>query len=169
VALSSKRLEILRHAKSSWADPVLDDHERPLNGRGRDAAELVGRHLRQTAPRPDLVLCSSAVRARQTVELLGLEESVDVLVEDELYGAGGADLMARLRRVPSMAATVLLVGHNPGIEQLARTLDRQGLASVAKFPTAALVVLALAIDAWPDLQPGTGQVESFFTPRDAQP
>src|SRR6516164_5162951 len=103
-----KQLELLRHAKSSWDDPDIADHDRPLNARGRAAAALVGRHMREQTPSPDLVLCSSATRTRQTLQLLDLAAGTQVLVEDELYGAGAAGLLARLKAVPAPIGTVLL-------------------------------------------------------------
>jgi phosphohistidine phosphatase len=164
--MSSKQLELLRHAKSSWADPGVGDHDRPLNDRGRGAAALVGRLLRRGSLPPDLVLCSSATRAQQTLQLLELAPSTEVVVEDQLYGADAGDLLARLRATPAAVRTLLLIGHNPGIEQLARILDRRGLASVVKFPTAGLAVLGFAIGDWRDLQPGAGHLANFFTPRE---
>jgi phosphohistidine phosphatase len=161
-----KQLELLRHAKSSWDDPDIADHDRPLNARGRAAAALVGRHMREQTPSPDLVLCSSATRTRQTLQLLDLASGTQVLVEDELYGAGAAGLLARLKAVPAPIGTVLLIGHNPGIEDLTRMLDRDGLTSIQKFPTAALAVLGFDLEAWNDLAPGIGHLDGFFTPRD---
>jgi phosphohistidine phosphatase len=161
-----KQLELLRHAKSSWADPDIADHDRPLNARGRTAAALVGRHMHEQTPAPDLVLCSSATRTRQTLQLLELGAGAQVRFEDELYGAGAAGLLAQLRAVPATVGTVLLIGHNPGIEDLTRMLDRDGLTSVQKFPTAALAVLRFDIGAWKELHPGIGHLVTFFTPRD---
>src|SRR6516165_3937456 len=109
--MTSKLLVLLRHAKSSWADPDLPDHDRPLNARGRDAAALVGRHLRQEGPPPDLVLCSSAVRTRQTLERLELPNRVEVVIEDRLYGATAGSLLARIRQVPPGDETVLVIAH----------------------------------------------------------
>jgi phosphohistidine phosphatase len=163
--MESKLLLLLRHAKSSWADPSISDHDRPLNGRGRDAATLVGRHLRREGPRPELVLCSSATRTRRTLELLELRPPPVILVEDQIYAASAVDLLGRVREVPDRYATVLLVGHNPGVEDLARMLDRRGLAQVEKFPTGGLAVLAFAAGAWHQLRPRGGQLVSFLTPR----
>ena len=164
--MTSKLLVLLRHAKSSWADPDLPDHDRPLNARGRDAAALVGRHLRREGPPPDLVLCSSAVRTRQTLERLELPNRVELVIEDRLYGATAGSLLARIRQVSPDDGTVLVIAHNPGIEDLARMLDRHGLAGVEKFPTAAVAVLRFAIDGWQEIEPGSGRVETIFTPRD---
>src|SRR5215216_6730711 len=120
--MEPKRLALVRHAKSSWADPDLADHDRPLNARGRRAATLVGQYLHAAGVHPDLVLCSSATRARQTLELLPLARMTDVLIEDQLYGAGPHELLARLRRIPAAVGSALLIGHNPGLEELAREL-----------------------------------------------
>ncbi len=169
VAMQSKRLVLLRHAKSSWADPRLSDHDRPLNRRGRHAAALVGRHLRHEGLGPDLVLCSSATRTRQTLQLLELAKTSEVVIEDELYGASVADLLSRVGRVPARYGTVLLIGHNPGMEDLARLLDRNGLDSVEKFPTAAAAVLRFAIGAWGEIRAGAGELDSFFTPKELAP
>jgi phosphohistidine phosphatase len=160
-----KRLELLRHAKSSWAEPELADHDRPLNSRGRDAAARIGRHLRQQGPLPDLVLCSSAVRARQTQDRLGLPPAIEVVIRDDLYGASALSLLSRVHQVPGSVQTLLLIGHNPGIEDLARMLDRQRLQSIARFPTAALAVFGLPIAAWTQLEPGSGHLDGFFLPR----
>jgi phosphohistidine phosphatase len=164
--MTSKLLVLLRHAKSSWADPHLPDHDRPLNTRGRQAAALVGRRFRQDGPRADLVLCSSALRTRQTLERLELPKGVEVVIEDELYGATAALLLTRIRQVPPRYGSVLLIGHNPGIVDLASLLDRGGLAAVAKFPTGAVAVLHFVIATWDEMTRGTGNVEEFFTPKD---
>jgi phosphohistidine phosphatase len=164
--MKSKLLVLLRHAKSSWADPHLPDHDRPLNTRGRQAAALVGARLRLDGPRPDLVLCSSALRTRQTLERLRLPKSLDVVVEDTLYGATAASLLRRIQQVPARYETVLLIGHNPGIEDLARLLDNGGLAAVEKFPTAAVAVLRFDIEAWDEVAAGAGRVGDFFTAKD---
>ena len=113
----AKRLLLLRHAKSSWDDPALADHDRPLAPRGRRAAKLIGEHLRENQIGVSLVLCSSARRARETLDLV--QTPGEVLIERELYGASADELLARLRRVPDQRGTVMLIGHNPAIEDLA--------------------------------------------------
>lgn len=155
----------MRHAKSSWGDPGLADHERPLNRRGRRAATAVGRRLRDAGARPDLVLCSSATRARQTLDRLRLASS-EIAIEDELYGAGPDELLARLRRIPDTVTTALLIGHNPGIEELAENLAREPRALPEQFATGAVIELSLPLDHWNQLEPGTGTVEAVVLPRD---
>jgi phosphohistidine phosphatase len=161
--MEPKRLALLRHAKSSWDDPDVADHERRLNARGRREAPRVGAYIRDKAVGPDLVLCSSARRARETLELLGLK-GPDILIEDELYGAAAAELMDRLRRVGDLVGSVLLVGHNPGIEDLAAGLVEES-KRLGSFPTAALADLRLPIATWEDLRPGVATVNAFVTPR----
>jgi phosphohistidine phosphatase len=137
-------LHLLRHAKSSWKDDV-DDHERPLNRRGREAARLVSRHL-PAAGDIDLVLCSSAARTRETLALAlaGFAVRPRCMVEDELYLADRDKLIQRLQRLGEAEGNVLLIGHNPGLHELAATLagpdapNSRALLS-GKFPTAARV------------------------------
>jgi phosphohistidine phosphatase len=124
----SKRLYLLRHAKSSRKQPELADHERPLTGRGRRAASAIARHLREHDVTPELVLCSTARRARETLERLEPAlGTAAVRHEPQLYRASADVLLERLHSVPDDVASVMLIGHNPAIEQLA--LD---LASVAR-------------------------------------
>ncbi len=169
--MARKRLVLVRHAKSSWSDPDLADHDRPLSARGRDAAATVGRHLRRSGLRPDLVLCSSATRARQTLERLKFEDTA-VIVEDQLYGAGAAALLTRVRGVSNEVRTLVVVAHNPGIEELARLLPgpadtgrNDDLAAAGKFPTGAVADLEFAIDGWPEVAPGRGRLRAFVVPR----
>jgi phosphohistidine phosphatase len=115
-----KRVYLLRHAKSSWKHPELPDHDRPLAGRGRRAAKAIVRHMRAQEFVPELVLCSTARRARETLERI--EPALGrapVRVERELYGASARELLARLRRLPDDVGSVLVIGHNPGMHELA--------------------------------------------------
>jgi len=164
-----KRIHLLRHAKSSWEDPSLPDHDRPLAPRGRKAAEALARHLRSEAVAPEIVLCSSARRARQTLaplmEVLG---GAEVLVEDALYAAEAEELLERLRRVPDRVESVMIVAHNPGLQDLAIELVSPGpdLGRVReKFPTGGLATIGFA-GSWRELAPGRGTLMSFVTPRD---
>lgn len=135
------QLHLLRHAKSSWDDDA-DDHARPLNKRGRDAARLIGESLPQAVGALDLVLCSSALRARQTAELAlsVLEKTPRVLFEDGLYLANADRLMERLQQVGEGIDSVMVIGHNPGLHELAVMLAAPGSAGFStlangKFPT----------------------------------
>jgi len=154
-----RRLHLLRHAKSSWDEPWSNDAERPLAPRGRRAAARIGRHLREAALAPDLVLCSPARRARETLERLGLP--VPARIEPALYGASAGALLALARALPPEHHEVLLIGHNPSLEELGPL--RTALA--AKYPTGALATFALP-GSWAALDAGGARLEAFIRPRD---
>jgi len=161
-------LHLLRHAKSSWKKDVEDDQRR-LNRRGRGAARQVGRHFAATAGALDLVLCSSALRARETMDLFlaGFTIRPRSTVEDELYAASQEKLMDRLRRLPETEVNVLLVGHNPGLHELAITLaDTSSLSFRAlasgKFPTAARASFRI-LDCWSALGRSRYELVDYVT------
>jgi phosphohistidine phosphatase len=159
----TNRLLLLRHAKSSWDDPVLGDHERPLARRGERAAKLIGEHLRGEHAPVSLVLCSSARRTRETLELVA--PAGEIVIEDELYGASADRLLERLRAVPDEVDSVLLIGHNPAIHALAVGLSGSTELADRKFSTGALA--ALTFDRpWAALEPGCASLDSFVTPRE---
>lgn len=165
-----KRLLLMRHAKSSWDDPKLADAERPLAPRGRKAAARVAKHMKKSGLEPSIVLCTSAVRARQTLEILksALPESTTVKIEPRLYTAGSKELMNRLRRLSGRARSVLIIGHNPAIQELALELlsDEAQAAEVSKkFPTAALAIFDVRIREWKNLGPGKASLVNFVTPK----
>lgn len=137
----SKELLLFRHAKSSWATPGQADHDRPLNGRGRRAAVLMAGWMLREGWRPDLVLCSSALRTRETIALVMQTLPVPLLLtEPGLYLASAARLRQRVRQVDDAVARLMVVAHNPGIEDLACALDTAGAGTAtgphAKYPTA---------------------------------
>jgi phosphohistidine phosphatase len=157
-------LYLLRHAKSSWDDPALPDRDRPLAPRGRKAAKRIGDHLRERSIQPDLVLCSSARRTRETVARLRLPRGVPVEYEDELYAAGAGVLLARVRSLGDDVSAILLVAHNPGIQALAIELvDDEGAPFAKKLPTGALVVLEIESPWWA-LQ--RARLHEYVTPRE---
>lgn len=168
-------LLLLRHAKSSWDDPGQRDHDRPLSERGRRAAAAMAAHLRRSGAAPDLVLCSSARRTQETLAAIrgALPRGVPVETTDDLYEVGADSLLERLQQVPSSAATLLLVGHNPGIEDLAARLagpggDRAAAEALGrKFPTGALATLQFD-GAWADLAWGAARLTGFVAPRDLE-
>jgi phosphohistidine phosphatase len=165
-------LHLLRHAKSSWADDRLADRDRPLAPRGERAARRLAEHLRQQRISPSKVLCSTARRARDTLALVApaFGPGTEVSLEDGLYAASGESLLRRLRRVPAGTESVMLVGHNPGLQDLAVTLARGGaeLGRLAtRYPTAALATLRLRDGVtWPDLGPGDADLAGLVVPRD---
>ncbi len=169
-----KSILLLRHAKSAWNDLRLGDHERPLNGRGERSAKAMARHIARRCPRPDLILCSTAVRARQTLApLVPLLKppAPPVALERTLYLAAEDTLLERLRAVSDKVDTTLLVGHNDGLWHLAVELAGHGkpgpLAALrAKLPTGALVTLSAPIEQWRDLAAGSARLVAFERPRD---
>ena len=170
----TRTLYILRHAKSDWGNPGAEDFDRGLAPRGRSAAPRMGASMLKAGYRPDLVLCSSAIRARATLALLlpelKLPEPPEIRYEDDLYLASPEALLERLHSVPDAAKRVLIIGHNPGLHALALALAGRGgsqdMAALAtKFPTAALAVLSFDVPAWPKVRAGTGRLEAFLTPR----
>jgi phosphohistidine phosphatase len=167
-----KTLLILRHAKSDWGDPERADFDRPLVQRGLNDAPLMGEVLARFDCRPDLILSSPALRARQTAELAaracGYARSIQW--EDAFYGGGSRDVMAALQRLPDTVERPLVVGHNPTLEQVASSLvwpsgsDWEG-ESVMRIPAAGLVCLDVDITAWAALEPGAGLVRWFLIPK----
>ena len=144
-----KRLLILRHAKSSWNDASLRDWERPLNDRGRRDAPRVGEWLRDHSRQPDAIITSDAVRARTTAEAVATAAgySREIVIEPSLYHATPRAVLDVLTAVPDEAQTVLIVGHNPGLEDLVRQLTGEYHA----LATAALVELEVPIGHWSEL------------------
>jgi phosphohistidine phosphatase len=169
-----KTLLLLRHAKSAWSDPRLDDHDRPLNGRGERSAKAMADHIARQGPRPDLILCSTAMRTRQTLEPLLKRlpaPAPPISLEDGLYLASEQLLLARLRAVPDAVSTVLLIGHNDGIGELAQMLAGSGPADALaklreKYPTGTLATLQVPDGPWSDLAPGSTELVAFVRPRD---
>lgn len=165
-------IHLLRHAKSSWDDPGLPDHDRPLAPRGRRAAERLSRHLAATGVAPDLVLCSSATRAVATLEGIrsGLPPDTPIEVSRELYEAAAPSLLQRLSRLPEPVGSVLIIGHNPSIEALAIGLTSAGAAAAidrmkTKYPTGALATLVID-GAWADLAWESATLEGFVVPKE---
>jgi phosphohistidine phosphatase len=165
-----RTLYLLRHAKSSWDDPELPDRERPLAPRGRRAAKRIAKHLVRDGIEPELVLCSPAVRARGTLELVqpAFAEGTAVRLEPGLYGASVDGLLELLRRVPDDVASVMLVGHNPGLQDLALELASSGAELTRleeKFPTAALATITLETDGWSTLSRADAVLTAYVVPK----
>jgi phosphohistidine phosphatase len=166
-----RTLHLLRHAKSSWDDAGLEDQDRPLAPRGERAATLVGVYLAQERVAPDLVLCSSARRAVDTWQRVAaqLPRAPRVRREDSLYAASAHALLDRLRRVDDdSVSSLVLVGHEPGLGELARGLaaaDADAARRLARFPTTALATFAVA-GAWSDLGRCDVSLTRFVRPSD---
>ena len=167
-----KHLIILRHAKSAWDDTSVSDHNRPLAPRGERAALVIGRYLRQLNLPIDLALSSTARRARDTWALVSTQ--LDALITTETdavqYLKGPAAIRQRLAQVGDAAKTVVIVGHNPDFERLAKQLSSDGPADdlkamAQKFPTGGLARIDVAIDRWADMPDATGTLVEFTAPR----
>lgn len=163
------RLYLLRHAKSSWDDHAQPDHDRPLAPRGRRACGLLREHFAAEGVDPGVVVCSTALRARQTLEgvAAGFAGAPAVWHDERVYGAGADGLLGVLQELPTDFASAMLVGHNPGIHWLAESLagEGEGLADLGrKFPTGALATLAFEGE-WLRLRVGSAALENFVTPR----
>ncbi len=178
---AARKLVLLRHAKSAWPD--VPDHERPLARRGQRDAPAMGRWLRAAGHLPDQVLCSTARRARETWQLAqaGLGATPPVSFDGRAYQASAGQLLDLVRRAPPAARTLLIVGHDPAIPELALTLAATPPARAdadsdtappamfdrmrAKFPTAAIAILEFTGN-WDQLAPGSARLTRFVTPRD---
>lgn len=168
-SVTRRRLILTRHAKSAWDNPLLEDHDRPLNRRGLRAALELGEWLGSRGYLPEEVLCSSAVRTRETwavIERAPLEVLPVIKVEGELYNASCDSILARIKRCT--ADTVMVLGHNPGIGELAARLAAQPPASAEfrKYPSAATLVLDFQLKDWDEISFGSGAVLDFFLPAD---
>jgi phosphohistidine phosphatase len=177
MTVAMKELFVLRHAKSSRDDPSLDDHDRPLAKRGERDARAMGEHMRAKGFAPKLVLCSSSRRTRDTLALIApcLSASPEVHFERRLYLASTRALLKRLHEVEDHAPSVMLVGHNPGLEELILLLARESAEGgerktrveiEEKFPTGALAVLRFPASRWSALAPGTGRLAALVRPKD---
>ena len=165
------RLWLLRHAKSSWDNTDLPDVDRPLAPRGQDAADRMRDFLAAEGIEPELVLCSSATRARETLArvLPGLGTELQVLIEPELYTFDADVLLGRLSRVPGDVESVMLVGHNPAIEELAVRIADRGdrLPNLSeKYPTAGLAEITFPAGPWNAIEERPGALTRFVVPRD---
>ena len=160
-----KEILILRHAKSSWSDSSLSDHDRPLKKRGLRDAPRIGQLLAERDLVPDVILCSTAVRARQTAErvLSGCGREVPVHFTKELYLAGPSSYLDLLAELPDTSRRAMVVGHNPGLEELVTVLTEEE----ETLPTAAMAWVQLPVETWSELAPHTrGRVVHLWRPRE---
>ncbi|MEJ8474833.1 SixA phosphatase family protein [Roseibium algae] len=169
------RLLLLRHAKSDWGDPGLEDIDRPLSNRGRNAARAMGAFLEENHLRPDLILCSTAQRTRETLSFLlpNFKQEAEIRLLQSLYDQSGADYIQTIRAEGGATKTLMLIGHNPAIEDTAHTLymgDQPDLRAdmELKYPSGALTVYDCPIDAWKSLTSESCHLEAFIKPRSLQ-
>lgn len=171
-----KTLILLRHAKSGWDDPVSRDFDRPLNAKGKRAALSVGRHMKALGMAFDAVVASPAVRVKETLEHVGVGYGSDLAPawDQRLYLASAASLLDIIRDLPAAVDTVLLSGHNPGLEELVLMLvpDEHNPARdavEAKFPTASIAELRFSVSGWDLISFGKAELVRFVRPRDLDP
>jgi phosphohistidine phosphatase len=159
-----KTLYLLRHAKSSWKEPGLEDFDRPLNDRGREAAPLVGRFMRKRQLTVDLLLSSPAARARQTAALVkeAAALSAELLYDERIYEADAERLLEVVSQAAESADALMLVGHNPGMEELLQTLTGER----REMPTAALACVVLDVEKWGKARAGAGRLEWLVRPKE---
>ncbi|HWO00137.1 MAG TPA: histidine phosphatase family protein [Blastocatellia bacterium] len=158
-----KTLLLLRHAKSSWDEPSLGDFDRPLAARGKRDAPRMGKALRNRGPLPDLIVSSPAARTRATIKAVAKSAQLqaDVQFEQSVYGASSAELVRLIRRLPDEKSSVMIVGHNPGLEDLVARLSGE----TERMPTAALACVQFQIDRWESVEDGEGKVAWLLTPK----
>ena len=166
-----KTLFLLRHAKSGWNDPVARDFDRPLNPKGQRAAVAMGRHMKSLGLAYDRVIASPAVRVVETLEQVGSGYGGDLAPawDKRIYLASAATLLDLVHDLPDGAGTVLMAGHNPGLEELVLGLVPGGALRgdvEEKFPTASLAQIEFEVDRWQDVEPGDGELVRFIRPRD---
>lgn len=172
-----KKLTLLRHAKSGWDDPVARDFDRPLNGKGKRAAQRVGEYLREHDIHFDHVVASPAVRVVETIEHLaeGTGETIAPAWDKRVYLASAVSLLDVVQEADDRYESLLLVGHNPGLEDLVLMLVPDNAEDAArdqieeKFPTASIAEISFPVEHWEDVRANSGALSLFVRPRDLDP
>jgi len=160
-----KKLCLIRHAKSSWDNPAIEDHERPLDPRGEADAALMGGFLAKKQLKPDIILASNATRAVDTARIIAEQVGVGsdkIDSEEQIYDAGVEDLLAMIQDLPSDYQTVFLVGHNPGLTWLANYLAEDHLINL---PTCGAYCVAFDTDSWANIKTVEGKTLFFESPK----
>jgi phosphohistidine phosphatase len=170
-----KRLFLLRHAKAQPADGAVEDFDRTLMLSGMQDAAAVARHLRRNDYTVDVILCSSAARTTQTAELVLHELTASIEYREALYLADPQKILAAVRAAPATVSSLMVVGHNPGLEECAAGLAREPVrrkerarqeALEEKFPTCSLAILDFDVGRWRDVVQGSGKLVDFVRPKD---
>jgi phosphohistidine phosphatase len=166
----SRTVILLRHGKSSWSDSTLADIDRPLAPRGERASRKLAKYMRRKRIQPSLVLCSPSLRTRQTLEAVesSLGKRCAVEVVPQLYAASEQELLERLQALPESVSSVMLIGHNPGLHNLALVLASRGAdlpQLEEKFPTGVLATLIVHSQSWAALRPGDAELVDYVVPR----
>ena len=159
-----RTLYLLRHAKSSWKDASMRDFDRPLKGRGRDAAKQIGKRLADEKPRAEVVVCSPAVRTRETADIVlkHAHLKVDLIFNERIYEASLRDLLHVVSEIPDDKQTAMMIGHNPGFEELVAFLSGEH----RRMPTCGLAKIRLDDESWKDVRAGEGTLEWFIAPKE---
>ena len=160
-----KTILLMRHAKSSWKETHLADHDRPLNSRGRSAAPIMGEHLSKIALVPDVIVCSTAARARQTVEYLleTLPFEGEVVYTRDLYHSGTESFLEEIAKLDQRYQCAMLVGHNPGMEMAVEDLTGEWI----RMPTASVARIDFEVDLWDEItEDSSGKLGDVWIPRD---
>ena len=159
-----RTLYLLRHAKSSWKDVTLPDFDRPLKDRGRKAAKRIGKYLTREKLSDPLVVCSPAMRTRETADIVLKHANlrVEVRFEERIYEASLRDLVQVVSEIPDDKQVAIMIGHNPGFEELLAYLTGEG----RRMPTAALAKIKFDVESWKDIKEDQGALEWFITPRE---
>ena len=172
-----KTIFLLRHGKSDWGDPALKDHDRSLNERGRTAVPRMGAYIKSKRYRPEIVLCSTARRTVETCDLIkaALGGELNVKFEESLYLAEQRHLLERLRWLADDLKSAMIIGHNPGLEQLANALcaspkdaesEKLHRRMREKFSTCAFAAIKVSAKTWREVMAGTGLLIDFMRPKD---
>lgn len=160
-----KTLFLLRHAKSSWDSPTLDDFERPLNRRGTDNAATMAIRMDKITLLPETIYCSTATRARQTVEIMrqgSTLQNSNLVLEEDIYMADSRLLLILISNLDDSIQRVMLVGHNPGFTNLLNTLQAE---TIDNMPTCSVAILELNIDIWSQIGPDLGHLAHYDYPK----
>jgi phosphohistidine phosphatase len=167
-----RRLMLLRHAKSDWSAPGTRDQDRPLNARGREAAPKMGGYMARHGLVPDLIIASPATRVTETLALLlpAFAKQPKAAPDARIYETDADELLTAIKEAPHSVHSLLLVGHNPSLADLASLLTASGDVDarrrlIEKFPTAALAVIDFPLDDWSKIQPKSGRLDRFVLPR----
>ena len=165
-----KTLTIIRHAKSSWGEPELDDFDRPLNRRGLHVAPLMGEVLAERIGKPELIVSSNAKRARATAGIIAEKLSYpdgDIIDEGLIYCASETRLIEVLRQIDEAHSSAVLFGHCPGVQDLVNTLCPE--AAISHFPTCGAAIVQIQVEFWGMIDAKTGKLEDFLIPKELVP
>ena len=168
-----KTIFLLRHAKSSWNKPELDDFERPLAPRGIKSAEKIGKYLKKEKLLPDIIYCSKAVRAKETWELVNriVKKKNNINYKNKLYMANFSDFLNIIKETKDNFKSLMLISHNPGIENFALEIIKNKESEKYKnidykYPTGALSIIKFNIKKWNEVTSSTGEIYEFIKPKE---